>query len=388
MNPSSSQSPNDFHLRRKTEKKNCSICDDIGDGCHFGAEACRACAAFFRRTVALGKEYECRQQGYCTVNSIVRSICKSCRLKKCLEVGMKSSCVQPKRDKKKEEEQINHFEFSYPNESGPSTSEMPSIPSLDSMPIFARMKECYEKLENSRNVVHRIEGDNIFEKKTPRALNFRVTLEMSSKEVSLVADWIEWCFEEFRHLPTEQKNLLFLNFVPLFIILERAYLTSKYGEKNQLILPSRDYVQTDKLEEFFTDTELGICGKKLATLFEPSVQLNETFHELLRAERVELYDFFALTVSLFWDHGLVGQTEECSNIARKMKLDIVKEYTYYLKHFKGEEDPIGQMALKISILTALQRVSHRFREDMSLAHIFDVYTIPSNVSTVLFGKIS
>lgn len=386
----SSQNFDDIHSRRKTEKGNCSICDDVGDGCHFGAEACRACAAFFRRTVALGKEYECRQQGFCTVNSIVRSICKSCRLNKCLEVGMKPSCVQPKRDicRKKEEEKMSTSVCLFSIDHSPSTSEIPLIPSFDSMPIFARMKECYEKLENSRNVVHRIEGDNIFEKKTPRALNFRVTLEMSSKEVSLVADWIEWCFDDFRLLPMDQKNLLFLNFAPLFIILERAYLTSRYGEKNQMILPSRDYVEIDKLEEYFTDIDNGICGKKLAKLFQPSVHLNEHLHDMMRSEKVDLYDFFALTVSLFWDHGLVGQTAECSEISRKMKLDIVKEYTYYLKHFKGEEDPIGQMALKISILTALQRVSHRFQEDMSLAHIFDVYTIPSNVYAVIVGRYS
>ncbi|CAO4379007.1 unnamed protein product [Caenorhabditis nigoni] len=357
MESSSSPTYIELQSRKTGEKSKCAICDDAGDGFHFGAEACRACAAFFRRTIALGKEYECRQHGHCTVNTIVRSICKFCRLQKCLKVGMKSTSVQPKRDicKRKEDGQLSQSAHSTSMEDSSQTS-VSVPPTLDAMSKFARMKECYEKLENARNVVHRGDGDNIFERKTRRPLNFHKALDCLSKEIPLVADWIDWCFDEFRFLPADQKNLLYMNFSPLFIVLEQSYLTSKYGGENQLVLASGDYVDVSKLEEFFTDPVHGICGKKLAKIFGPSLELNISFHKLLRDEKVELYDFFALTVSLFWDHGLVGQSEECRNIARKMKTDIVKEYTYYLRHFKGVEDPIGEMALKISILTSLQAI--------------------------------
>ncbi|CAL2042480.1 unnamed protein product [Caenorhabditis brenneri] len=389
MEPTSSQTTGEFYSRRKQEKANCAVCDDVGDGCHFGAEACRACAAFFRRTVALGKEYECRQSGDCTVNTIVRSICKYCRLNKCLEVGMRSSCVQQKRDiTKKEKSSLHQPDIFMSVDESASTSAIPIEPQLAPMPILDRMRLSYEKLEKSRNVVHRKEGDNIFEKKIPSVVNFRTTLIQASNEVSLVADWVEWCFEEFHTLAVDQKSLLFLNFAPTFMILERAYLTSKYGKKNQLVLPSRDYLQYDRLEEYFTDAEHGICGKKLAKLFQPSVELNENLHDLLRSEKVELYDFFALTVLIFWDHGLVGQSEECTEVSRNMKLAVAKEYLHYRKYYRGEEDPAGQMAVKVSILTCLQRVSHRFREDMSLAHVFDVYTIPANLYNLIVGRYS
>uniref|UniRef100_A0A914S3G5 Nuclear receptor domain-containing protein n=1 Tax=Parascaris equorum TaxID=6256 RepID=A0A914S3G5_PAREQ len=40
----------------------CVVCGDLSDGPHFGVNTCRACAAFFRRTVSLKLEYTCRAQ--------------------------------------------------------------------------------------------------------------------------------------------------------------------------------------------------------------------------------------------------------------------------------------------------------------------------------------
>jgi len=45
----------------------CAVCGSGADGQHFGADACRACAAFFRRTVARGLKYVCRFSGDCEV---------------------------------------------------------------------------------------------------------------------------------------------------------------------------------------------------------------------------------------------------------------------------------------------------------------------------------
>uniref|UniRef100_A0AC34Q768 Nuclear receptor domain-containing protein n=1 Tax=Panagrolaimus sp. JU765 TaxID=591449 RepID=A0AC34Q768_9BILA len=41
-------------------KNLCVVCDDESDGLHFGQHTCRACAAFFRRTVSLKLEYTCK----------------------------------------------------------------------------------------------------------------------------------------------------------------------------------------------------------------------------------------------------------------------------------------------------------------------------------------
>ncbi|CAA94839.1 Nuclear Hormone Receptor family [Caenorhabditis elegans] len=371
--------------QKETKKPNCAICGDVGDGHHFGLDACRACAAFFRRTVALGKKFECRQQGACKINTIIRSICKSCRLNKCLNLGMKRSCVQPRRDKPQKEEKLILPSMNVsPADIEVSCIEVPIA--VEAMPILQKMLANYEKLKNSRNIIHRREGDNIFEKRTPRSLKFRETLEILSNEMSLVADWIGWCFNEFEFLPTDQKSILFSNFSVNFIVLERAFLTSKHNNLNQWVLQSGDYIQIDNLEEFFTDEQLKIDGTKLAKLFKPSLEQNDNFHKLLKSEKIEMYDFLVFVVLLFWDHGIVGQTEECREISKKMKSNVTNEYIYYLKYIQKNENPVCQLTMLVSILTCLQRIVCRLREDMSLAHVFDGYTLPPNLYNIIIGR--
>lgn len=46
----------------------CKICDNNAHGCHFGVFCCRACAAFFRRTILLDMIYRCRRNNDCEIH--------------------------------------------------------------------------------------------------------------------------------------------------------------------------------------------------------------------------------------------------------------------------------------------------------------------------------
>uniref|UniRef100_A0A1I7SZN3 NR LBD domain-containing protein n=2 Tax=Caenorhabditis tropicalis TaxID=1561998 RepID=A0A1I7SZN3_9PELO len=256
------------------------------------------------------------------------------------------------------------------------------------MPILEKMKMSYEKLEELRKELHRSNEDNISEERIPRSLKFQECLNQLSKETQLLADWIECCFDEFHTLAVDQKSLLFSNFLPVFIIFERTFMTSKFGKKNQLLLSSGDFVEIDKLEKFFTDEEKGICGKQMAELFQSSVKLYDTLYNLLSTENLDLFEFFTLTVLLLWDHGLVGQSEECMSSSKRMKSVIAKEYTHYQKYFKNKDNPTTEIAVKVPILTCLQRVSNRLRGDMSVSHVFDYFTMPENAISTFVGRYS
>ncbi|UMM38323.1 hypothetical protein L5515_009782 [Caenorhabditis briggsae] len=65
-------------MSQRSEKPPCSVCGEVGNGIHFGAEACRACAAFFRRSVALHKEYRCRGMGNCDILSRLEGQSEEC----------------------------------------------------------------------------------------------------------------------------------------------------------------------------------------------------------------------------------------------------------------------------------------------------------------------
>ncbi|CAK5015385.1 unnamed protein product [Meloidogyne enterolobii] len=83
---------------QSTENKLCLICGQMSHGFHFGILACRACAAFFRRTVVENKNYFCRQNGQCPVKKEMRNMCRACRFERCIRLGMNKEDVQMNRD--------------------------------------------------------------------------------------------------------------------------------------------------------------------------------------------------------------------------------------------------------------------------------------------------
>ncbi|KAI6222393.1 Nuclear hormone receptor family member nhr-28 [Aphelenchoides fujianensis] len=76
----------------------CVVCGDESDGLHFGQYTCRACAAFFRRTVSLKLDYSCKHNNQCSIEKNARNMCRACRYAKCLDKGMLTSAVQHARD--------------------------------------------------------------------------------------------------------------------------------------------------------------------------------------------------------------------------------------------------------------------------------------------------
>lgn len=70
----------------------CKVCGEPAAGFHFGAFTCEGCKSFFGRTYNnLSSLSECKNNGRCVINKKNRTSCKSCRLRKCLMVGMSKS---------------------------------------------------------------------------------------------------------------------------------------------------------------------------------------------------------------------------------------------------------------------------------------------------------
>uniref|UniRef100_A0AC34RQI3 Nuclear receptor domain-containing protein n=1 Tax=Panagrolaimus sp. JU765 TaxID=591449 RepID=A0AC34RQI3_9BILA len=73
----------------------CQVCDDSALTRHFGAVCCNACAAFFRRTIAGNRSYVCLKNDDCSIRyDIPKRLCRSCRFRKCIKVGMRAEEVQ------------------------------------------------------------------------------------------------------------------------------------------------------------------------------------------------------------------------------------------------------------------------------------------------------
>ncbi|TKR93290.1 hypothetical protein L596_007774 [Steinernema carpocapsae] len=76
----------------------CHICSDRATGKHYGAISCDGCKGFFRRSIRKSHKYACRFNRNCSVDKNHRNSCRSCRLRKCLQAGMKAEAIQNERD--------------------------------------------------------------------------------------------------------------------------------------------------------------------------------------------------------------------------------------------------------------------------------------------------
>uniref|UniRef100_H0WTB6 Nuclear receptor subfamily 1 group I member 2 n=1 Tax=Otolemur garnettii TaxID=30611 RepID=H0WTB6_OTOGA len=68
----------------------CRVCGDKATGYHFNVMTCEGCKGFFRRTVKRNARLRCPfRKGACEITLKTRRQCQACRLRKCLESGMK-----------------------------------------------------------------------------------------------------------------------------------------------------------------------------------------------------------------------------------------------------------------------------------------------------------
>ncbi|KAI6223855.1 hypothetical protein M3Y95_00820600 [Aphelenchoides besseyi] len=68
----------------------CRICSEPAPFRHYGIVSCRACANFFRRSVAHRRSYHCSRNHKCDIrgNQNLRRSCRFCRFQRCIASGM------------------------------------------------------------------------------------------------------------------------------------------------------------------------------------------------------------------------------------------------------------------------------------------------------------
>ncbi|KAL2805051.1 nuclear receptor subfamily 1 group I member 2 isoform 3 [Daubentonia madagascariensis] len=72
----------------------CRVCGDKATGYHFNVMTCEGCKGFFRRAVKRNARLKCPfRKGACEITRNTRRQCQACRLRKCLESGMKKEMI-------------------------------------------------------------------------------------------------------------------------------------------------------------------------------------------------------------------------------------------------------------------------------------------------------
>uniref|UniRef100_A0A8R1HJJ0 Nuclear receptor domain-containing protein n=1 Tax=Caenorhabditis japonica TaxID=281687 RepID=A0A8R1HJJ0_CAEJA len=295
MIDSSSPSTSSSSSTPKSMSEKCLVCFQPAHGNHFGADCCRACAAFFRRVFVTHKQqFECRKgDNRCAPDVFGRWICKRCRADKCFQLGMKPDNIQRNRDRfvcsenfysakrRKLDESIIPLSverfvgrktiYNYSLRDG---SKMEHITFFDLSPIISdadyilkktpkidnklKFKSSLEQLTHGLRVVRK---SQVWESLPEmRKIGKAETWKNWVEEMRRAGKWIMH-FEEFRELEQEQKLKILKCMWHLFTRMERIAMTAemrsqKLCENHEFVFdPERriNYKQLEIDTDWFSD---------------------------------------------------------------------------------------------------------------------------------------
>ncbi|CAI2350867.1 unnamed protein product [Caenorhabditis sp. 36 PRJEB53466] len=236
----------------------CSICDSNALSLHFGAPSCKACAAFFRRTVALEITYECiTGKQDCEVNFERRMACKRCRYQKCIENNMQRYLVQSKRGRQEaaNEDSTSPPRSSSPFSSTPSTSTGP-IPSISDEDEVRKMVEHFVKMDSNLNKSRRMAFTDSrlldifsglckmpYEKHQLQPFDFRSYRGYQKQEYVMMFNYAN-TLPGFHDLSNASQNFLFRIACGVDFVISSSYYTCTIGtDSNLLISQDGTYIQ-------------------------------------------------------------------------------------------------------------------------------------------------
>uniref|UniRef100_A0A8R1HTK7 Nuclear receptor domain-containing protein n=1 Tax=Caenorhabditis japonica TaxID=281687 RepID=A0A8R1HTK7_CAEJA len=256
----------------------CSICESNALSLHFGAPSCKACAAFFRRTVALDIYYDCiTGNNKCEVNygknsereherkkemkNLERRMaCKKCRYQKCIDNKMQRYLVQSKRGRT---ETMNEDPVSSssprtptPFSSTPSTSTTTASSASFEEDEIRKITEHFIKMDSNLNKSRRMAFTDSrlldifsgvckmpFEKHQLQPFDFRSYRGYQKQEYVMMFNYAN-TLPGFHDISNASQNFLFRIACGVDFVISSSYYTCCIGtESNLLIGQDGTYIQ-------------------------------------------------------------------------------------------------------------------------------------------------
>ncbi|WKX97724.1 hypothetical protein Q1695_013417 [Nippostrongylus brasiliensis] len=262
----------------------CQVCDSPSvSSLHFGGRACKACAAFFRRTVAMNMSYVCAGgTKKCRVHYEMRNICRFCRYVRCIRAGMKVDLVRSKQAFSMRPRSRCRRSSSLSDRDAPGTSsdgadqaspvDEKSIchtppatsPSIERVPLHPlllnELIDRYTDLEASLNNQRKIMYTNIklaelypdtcevpYRDDELRQFDYRNFIGFCRQDIIMLHEYFKG-FPGFDRLSQEDKREGFRYLCAVDGTLSAAYYTYRLGKgMTQMVIFNGEYVPMDPL---------------------------------------------------------------------------------------------------------------------------------------------
>uniref|UniRef100_A0A1I8FYV0 Nuclear receptor n=1 Tax=Macrostomum lignano TaxID=282301 RepID=A0A1I8FYV0_9PLAT len=121
------------------DERVCAVCGDPASGYNFDRLTCESCKAFFRRNALKAREKikPCSRGGGCDVSGSQRKHCPTCRLEKCVRVGMKKELILPPEKLEQRAKPKKRAKNGGPPSDGPSAAHH----GLSPLPVSVEISE-------------------------------------------------------------------------------------------------------------------------------------------------------------------------------------------------------------------------------------------------------
>ncbi|TKR87533.1 hypothetical protein L596_011916 [Steinernema carpocapsae] len=386
------------------EGRVCHVCGADAHGFHFQVVSCRACAAFFRRSVPLESKYKCRRGNFkCDVSKDAFQQCKRCRYQKCRQVGMTlnglvsseqpeitdfvplvpattSNCIEELR-KRRCSSNATKIEF---DEKRPHRQKFNADDMKPYMEYFFNenpFSDTYSKYQSSLQCLHHafknmVPGGKPSKIDMVEKMDMGLGLHFYGENIIRIAAWAMHC-KEFAELPSTDKRKLHVRLWPVMELLERTMRTHEYLG---ISYSPSVYLLTDSCAvdlNIFEYTEPNFDQEKLRNAIESYKPVSRHFIDacLIPMQRLNPSSMEATYLCMYklWDIRRVkGLAERTYETAETVLSQISNEiHTYYVTEMRLEQYA-NRFAKLINLLTDFEGHA-RFRSNVELT--CDVYQI-------------
>ncbi|EYB83865.1 hypothetical protein Y032_0327g2586 [Ancylostoma ceylanicum] len=366
----------------------CEICESpTARSVHFGARSCKACAAFFRRTVALNVVYECKEPQPCTIHYERRMSCKKCRYDKCIAARMSRELVRSTRGTEKTTRNSRESETRYevtkldPTEftecattsDSPSqdrNTEVPRIPIAADLEREGRRRviDHYQRIEaylNNRRRIMYTDAKMIsvfttmcecpYEKRHLKPLNYKEYAGNKRSDFIMLYDYAISVMQ-FDELEPPDKHILYRYVCGVDALLNSAYFTSRISfEDKWMVLNTCEYICVDPMpmtgdepwaQHLFANSEdqakyKSIVPQKVALWHSLIVP----FHQL----QLEFDEFCVLKALILWhiSHYKLGESgRRICKTQRNLLINCLHDLAQ--ERSRSPEEWVGNLILFIS----------------------------------------
>ncbi|EGT58812.1 hypothetical protein CAEBREN_31729 [Caenorhabditis brenneri] len=397
----------------KTEEEEgpcCLVCGRVANtGHHYGVTACLGCKTFFRRVVLQKNSPKCKYKNQCRLEKSVNAkrLCRSCRYKKCLDVGMTEDALHPCRDVIGRRVR-HHSVDSSPISTPPSISPQLSIPKMISLceadhellqTITGMDVDIRTRTAKKLGVVD-VNVDSIhFYSPTPDYTNVSVNHGIGPSlkvDIIYLKEWVNR-IPGYPDLSKRYQEHLLRRFCLRYTVIEHGLYTSQMPKsENVWFLSDRTCLVKD-FENLPVEIRRNLTPKVireqklLAPFTEMLIREVATPLRIKKPDSIEIATVKTLMLlkptCLKEVGGEYLATENDLRIVNEVRNRVIAGlYTHYAKNPNMDQEKVPFRMSEILDLTGgVEVCAARALEEMHLLRVFNLSSFDQNSAEVIFG---